>query len=74
MTELQRLMQLLDNLMIDYKVETKHEVTVIRLVTKPDTQIVWWGEDSFTILGWGYRNQFEYSAEFVARMLDRKFR
>ena len=73
MNELDKLKQLLDELLIDYTVEQKHEATVIRLVTKP-AQIVWWGEDTFTILGCGYQNQFEYSAECVARMLDRKFR
>lgn len=69
MTELQKLMQLLDDLMIAW---VPLSDDTVMLSTKPlfITEI----KDGLSVLGWGYSNIWTYSAEYVARMLDRKFR
>lgn len=74
MSEYEKLKQLLDKLYISYT-EKRHTVYVkeIRLTTAP-VSIIWWGQDEFTIVGAGYNNVWEYSPEYIARMLDRKFR
>ena len=69
MTELQRLMQLLDDLMIAY--EQLCDRTLM-LETKP--VIINECDDGLYIFGWGFSGLWPYSAEFVAKMLDRKFR
>ena len=69
MTELQKLKQLLDDLMIANEMICNR---TLALVTKPvfinDCQ------DGLYIYGWGFSGLWPYSAEFVAKMLDRKFR
>ena len=74
MKEYEKLKRLLDELCIGYT-EKRHTVYVkeIRLVTAP-VSIIWWGKDEFTIAGGGYNNVWEYSPEYIARMLDRKFK
>lgn len=69
MTELQRLMQLFDNLMIAY--EQLCDRTLM-LETKP--VIINECPDGLYIHGWGYEGLWPYSAEFIARVFDRKFR
>lgn len=68
MTELQKLKQLLDELQIDY--ESIGQKTVV-LNTKP--LFINDCPDGLYLIGWGYSGTWPYSAEFVARMLDRKF-
>ena len=69
MTELQKLKQLLDDLMIANEMICNR---TLALVTKPvfinDCQ------DGLYIYGWGFSGFWPYSAEFVARAFDRKFR
>ncbi len=69
MTELQKLMQLFDNLMIAY--EQLCDRTLM-LETKP-VFITDCG-DGLYVDGWGFSEQWPYSAEFIASALDRKFR
>lgn len=69
MTELQRLMQLLDDLMIAY--EQLCDRTLM-LETKP--VIINECPDGLYIHGWDFFGLWPYSAEFVARVFDRKFR
>ena len=69
MTELQRLMKLLDDLMIAYE---QICAKTLALETKP-VFITDCG-DGLYIDGWGFTSQWPYSAEFIARALDRKFR
>lgn len=69
MTELQRLMKLLDDLMIAYE---QICAKTLALETKP--VIINECDDGLYIFGWGFSGLWPYSAEFVAKMLDRKFR
>lgn len=69
MTELDKLKRLLDELLIAW--EPIGSLT-IALTTKP--LFVNNLQDGLSVVGWGYSGQFRYSAEYVARMLDRKFR
>lgn len=69
MTELQKLKQLLDDLMIAY--EQLCDRTLM-LETKP--VIIKECPDGLYIHGWGYKGLWPYSAEFIARVFDRKFR
>lgn len=69
LTELQKLKYLLDELLIAYEPIGKRTVL---LTTKP----VFINDcgDGLTVVGWGYSGIWTYSADYVARMLDRKFR
>ena len=69
MTELQKLMQLFDDLMIAY--EQICEKTLM-LETKP--VIINECPDGLYIHGWEFFGLWPYSAEFIARVFDRKFR
>lgn len=69
MTELQKLKQLLDDLMIDN--EQLCDRTLM-LETKP--VIINECPDGLYIHGWDFFGLWPYSAEFVARVFDRKFR
>ena len=69
MTELQKLMQLFDNLMIAYEQLCNR---TLMLETKP-VFITDCG-DGLYVDGWGFSEQWPYSAEFIASALDRKFR
>ena len=69
MTELQRIMKLLDDLMIAYE---QICAKTLALETKPG--IINECDDGLYIFGWGFSGLWPYSAEFVAKMLDRKFR
>ena len=72
MPELDKLKQLLDELMIDYEEKTEEGRRCIVLIDKLAT--IWTDKDGLRIFGWGFSGIWTYSAEFVARMLDRKFR
>ena len=69
MTELDKLKQLLNDLMIDY--ESIGQKTVV-LNAKP--LFINDCSDGLYLIGCGYSGTWPYSAEFVAKMLDRKFR
>lgn len=69
LTELQKLKYLLDELMIAYEQISNRTVF---LTTKP-VFIIEFGE-GLVVIGWGYSGIWTYSADYVARMLDRKFR
>ena len=69
MTELDKLKQLLDELMIAYEVKCKNCIVLI-----DDRATIWPDKDGLRVFGWGFSGIWTYSAEFVARMLDRKFR
>lgn len=69
MTELQRLKQLLDDLLIDNEMICNR---TLALVTKP--VFVTDCGDGLYVDGWGFSEQWPYSAEFIASALDRKFR
>ena len=72
MNEYEKLKRLLYKQGIDYE-ERKHFMgEEIRLTTAP-ISIIWW-DNELTINGCGYCNVWSYSAEYIARMLDRKFR
>ena len=69
MTELDKLERLLNELQIAYEPISKRTVL---LTTKP----VFINDcgDGLTVVGWDYSGVWAYSADYVARMLDRKFR
>ena len=69
MTELQRLKEMLDNLMIANEQICNR---TLALVTKP-VFITDCG-DGLYVDGWGFSEQWPYSAEFIASALDRKVR
>lgn len=69
MTELQRLKNQLDNLLIENELICEQALV---LKTKP--VIINEYDDGLYIYGWGFIGIWPYSAEFVAKMLDRKFR
>ena len=69
MTELEKLKQLLDKLLIAYEMICGR---TLALVTKP-VFITDCG-DGLYVDGWGFSEQWPYSAEFIASALDRKFR
>lgn len=69
MKELDELKQLLDDYLIDY--ETIGQRTVA-LTTKP--LLVNGCPDGLYIFGWGFSGIWSYSAKFVSKLLDRKFR
>ena len=69
MTELQRLMKLLDDLMIAYE---QICAKTLALETKP--VFIDDCPDGLYVYGWGFSGQWPYSAEFIARTIDRKFR
>lgn len=69
MTELQKLKQLLDDLMIAYEAKCKNCILLI-----DNRATIWTDKDGLRVFGWGFSGQWPYSAEFVASALDRKFR
>lgn len=69
MEKLDELKQLLDDYLIDY--ETIGQRTVA-LTTKP--LLINGCPDGLYIFGWGYSGKWAYSPEYIAGMLDRKFR
>lgn len=73
MNEYEKLKRLLYKLGIEYTEKRHFAGYEIRLVTAP-VSIIWWGGDVLTIEGGGYFHVWEYSPEYIARMLDRKFR
>lgn len=69
MAELDKLKQLLDELLIDYETIGKK---TIALTTKH--LFINSCPDGLYIFGWGYSGKWTYSPEYIAKMLDRKFR
>lgn len=69
MTELERLKNQLDHLLIENELICER---TLALGTKP--VFINNCGDGLYIYGWGFSGLWPYSAEFVARMLDRKFR
>ena len=70
MRELTKLKELLEDLLIDYVPVGQRSLV---LETKP-VIITDCGEDGIQIFGWNFFGCYTYSAEFVAKALDRKFR
>ena len=70
MPELQKLKQLLDELCIDWHMENYQAVVLDTVPVKIYPTLT----RGCYIKGWGFSGIWPYSAEFVARMLDRKFR
>ena len=64
-----KLKQLLDDLLIAYEPISKRTV----LLTTVPVFVNDCG-DGLTVVGWGYSGIWTYSADYVAQMLDRKFR
>ena len=74
MSEYTKLKRLLKELHIAYQpVIFPDDSEEIWLATAP-VRIKYQKWDAFTIEGGGYSGVWEYSAEYIARMLDRKFR
>lgn len=69
MKELDELKKLLDDYLIDYETIGKRTVA---LTTKP--LLINDCPDGLYIFGWGYSGEWTYSPEYIAKMLDRKFR
>ena len=69
MTELDKLKKLLDELLIGNELICNRTLAL-------DTNPVFINDcgDGLTVVGWGYSGIWTYSADYVARMLDRKFR
>lgn len=62
------LTDLLDDLVIDYTYEPPEVI-----ITTAQVSIMEQGNGWYRIYGAGYSGTWEYSAEYVAKMLDRKF-
>ena len=69
MTELQKLEEMLDNLLIANEQICQR---TLALVTKP--VFINECQDGLYVYGWGFSGLWPYSAEFIASALDRKFR
>lgn len=70
MNELNKLKKLLDELLIGNELICNR---TLALDTKP-VIITDCGEDGLQMFGWNFFGCYTYSAEFVAKVLDRKFR
>ena len=69
MNELNKLKQLLDDLLIGYEAKCKNCILLI-----DDRATIWLDKDGLRVFGWGFSGQWPYSAEFLAKAFDRKFK
>lgn len=70
MTEMDKMKQLLDELCIDWHMENYQAIVLDTVPVKIYPTLT----RGCYIKGWGFSGTWTYSAEFVAKLLDRKFR